>query len=111
MYSEARAPENSLMFSARRRISLKHQIIDFMLLKPFVNEGGPMTKAHVLSLSPQDPPPGSQIEGAYRRLRDNIISRPLKPLEKLRIEHFREGYGLDAKFRLAALARLGSPRP
>ena len=78
-----------------------------MLVKRFVNEGGPaMTKAHVLALSPQDPPPGSQIEGAYRRLRDDIISGTLTPLEKLRIEHLRQRYGIGASALREARSRL-----
>jgi GntR family transcriptional regulator, carbon starvation induced regulator len=88
---------------------LKRQIIDFMLLKRFVNEAGSaMTKAHVLALSPQDPPPGSQIEGAYRRLRDDIISGALIPSEKLRIEHLRQRYGMGASALREALSRLVS---
>jgi GntR family carbon starvation induced transcriptional regulator len=88
---------------------LKRHIIDFMLLERFVNEGGPaMTKAHVLALSPQDPPPGSQIEDAYRRLRDDIISGALIPSEKLRIEHLRQRYGIGASALREALSRLVS---
>src|SRR6185369_8530624 len=101
--------ESTLMLSAWRKLSLKRQIIDFMLVKRFVNEGRPaMTKAHVLALSPQDPPPGSQIEDAYRRLRDDIISGALVPAEKLRIEHLRQRYGIGASALREALSRLVS---
>jgi GntR family transcriptional regulator, carbon starvation induced regulator len=96
------------MFPARR-ISLKLQIIDFMLPQRFVNKGAPaMNQAQVLALSPQDAPPGSQIEGAYRRLRDDIISGTLAPSEKLRIEHLRQRYGLGASALREALSRLVS---
>src|SRR5947209_6609195 len=96
-----------------RKISLKPQIIDFMLVRRFVNEGGPaMNQAHALALSlalsPQDAAPGSQIEGAYRRLRDDIISGTLAPSEKLRIEHLRRTYGFGASALREALSRLVS---
>src|SRR5215475_9391594 len=61
-----------------------------------------------LALSPQDAPPGSQIEGAYRRLRDDIISGVLIPSEKLRIEHLRQRYGMGASALREALSRLVS---
>src|SRR5689334_24842854 len=96
------------MFPARR-ISLKLQIIDFMLSQRFVNEGGPaMNQAQALALFPQDAPAGSQIEGAYRRLRDDIISGTLAPSEKLRIEHLRQRYGIGASALREALSRLVS---
>src|SRR5262249_20363576 len=102
-----------LMFSGPRKISLKHQIIDFMLVQRFVNEGGPAMKqaqamALSLTLAPQDAPPGSQIEGAYRRLRDDIISGTLAPSEKLRIEHLRQRYGIGASALRGAPSRLGA---
>src|SRR5262245_55717372 len=118
-----------LMFSALRKISLKRQIIDFMLTQRFVNEGGPAmiqaqamsrsmsrslsrslarSLAHSLALSSQDAPPGSQIEGAYRRLRDDIIGGTLAPSEKLRIEHLRQRYGMGASALREALSRLVS---
>jgi GntR family transcriptional regulator, carbon starvation induced regulator len=97
------------MFPAPRKISLKRQIIDFMLVQRFVNEGGlRMNQAHVLALSPQAAPPGSQIEGAYLRLRDDIISGTLAPSEKLRIEHLRQRYGIGASALREALSRLVS---
>src|SRR5262249_45605290 len=69
----------------------------FYAAPPICQRGGPaMTKAHALALSPQDPPPGSQIEDAYRRLRDDIISGTLVPAEKLRIGHLRHRLGIGA---------------
>jgi len=53
-------------------------------------------------------PPGSQIEGAYRRLRDDIISGALAPSEKLRIEHLRKSCGFGASALREALSRLVS---
>jgi GntR family transcriptional regulator, carbon starvation induced regulator len=68
-----------------------------------------MNRAHALATLPQDaPPPGSQIEGAYRRLRDDIISGALVPSEKLRIEHLRQRYGMGASALREALSRLVS---
>jgi len=97
------------MFPAPSKISLKRQIIDFMLVQRFVNEAVlRMNRAHVLALAPQDAPPGSQIEGAYRRLRDDIISGTLAPSEKLRIEHLRQRYGIGASALREALSRLVS---
>jgi DNA-binding GntR family transcriptional regulator len=97
------------MLSALRKISLKRQIIDFMLVKRFVNEGGPgMNRAHALATLAQDAPAGSQIEGAYRRLRDDIMSGALVPSEKLRIEHLRQRYGMGASALREALSRLVS---
>jgi GntR family transcriptional regulator, carbon starvation induced regulator len=88
---------------------LKHQIIDFMLRQRFVNESAPpMNPVQFLELSSQAPPPGSQIEGAYRRLRDDIISGALAPSEKLRIEHLRRRYGIGASALREALSRLVS---
>jgi GntR family transcriptional regulator, carbon starvation induced regulator len=97
------------MFPARRKISLKRQIIDFMLLKRFVNEGGPaMNRVHAMATLAQEAPAGSQIEGAYRLLRDDIISGALVPSEKLRIEHLRQRYGMGASALREALSRLVS---
>jgi len=80
-----------------------------MLSQRFVNEGAPaMNQAQALALSAQDAPAGSQIEGAYRRLRDDIISGTLAPSEKLRIEHLRQRYGLGASALREALSRLVS---
>ena len=52
--------------------------------------------------------PGSQIEGAYWRLRDDIIAGVLAPSEKLRIEHLRRAYGFGASALREALSRLVS---
>ena len=52
--------------------------------------------------------PGSQIEGAYWRLRDDIIAGVLAPSEKLRIEHLRKTYGFGASALREALSRLVS---
>src|SRR5262245_62478297 len=67
-----------------------------------------MNRAQALAMLPQDPPPGSQIEGAYRLLRDDIISGALAPSEKLRIEHLRQRYGIGASALREALSRLVS---
>lgn len=53
-----------------------------------------------------DDPHGSQIEGAYWRLRDEIIGGNLAPAEKLRIEHLRKTYGFGASALREALSRL-----
>jgi len=104
-----RQRQKRVKLSALRKISLKLQIIDFMLLKRFVNEAvRRMNRAHTLATLAQDPPPGSQIEGAYRRLRDDIISGTLAPSEKLRIEHLRQRYGMGASALREALSRLVS---
>src|SRR5258705_10011557 len=50
--------------------------------------------------------PGSQIEGAYWRLRDDIVAGALAPSEKLRIEHLRKTYGFGASALREALSRL-----
>jgi DNA-binding GntR family transcriptional regulator len=52
--------------------------------------------------------PGSQIEGAYWRLREEIIGGVLAPSEKLRIEHLRRSYGFGASALREALSRLVS---
>ena len=52
--------------------------------------------------------PGSQIEGAYWRLRDDIIAGVLAPSEKLRIEYLRQTYGFGASALREALSRLVS---
>ena len=102
-----RQRQKRVKLSALRKISLKLHIIDFMLLKRFVNEAvRRMNRAHTLAT--QDPPPGSQIEAAYRRLRDDIISGMLAPSEKLRIEHLRQRYGMGASALREALSRLVS---
>jgi len=67
-----------------------------------------MTPAHALLVSFDDTPPGSQIEGAYRRLRDDIISGALSPSQKLRIEHLRKSSGFGASALREALSRLVS---
>src|SRR5262249_35870289 len=67
-----------------------------------------MTPAHVFLVSAQDAPPGSQIEGAYRRLRDDIISGALAPSQKLRIDHLRKSSGFGASALREALSRLVS---
>src|SRR5262247_1064894 len=65
-------------------------------------------QAQALALPPRDTPPGSQIESAYRRLRDDIIGGTLAPSEKLRIEHLRQRYGIGASALREALSRLVS---
>src|SRR5436190_12112051 len=67
-----------------------------------------MNRAHAWATLAQDVPPGSQIEGAYRRLRDDIISGTLAPSEKLRIGHLRRRYGMGASALREALSRLVS---
>ena len=52
--------------------------------------------------------PGSQIEAAYWRLRDDIIAGVLAPSEKLKIEHLRRTYGFGASALREALSRLVS---
>jgi DNA-binding GntR family transcriptional regulator len=52
--------------------------------------------------------PGSQIEGAYWRLREEIIGGGLAPAAKLRIEHLRKTYGFGASGLREALSRLVS---
>jgi DNA-binding GntR family transcriptional regulator len=52
--------------------------------------------------------PGSQIEAAYWRLRDDIIAGVLAPSTKLRIEHLRRAYGFGASALREALSRLVS---
>src|SRR5215831_2889963 len=52
--------------------------------------------------------PGSQIEAAYWRLRDDIIAGLLAPSEKLKIEHLRRTYGFGASALREALSRLVS---
>src|SRR5262245_46153853 len=53
-----------------------------------------------------DDRPGSQIEGAYWRLREEIIRGHLAPSQKLRIEHLRKAYGFGASGLREALSRL-----
>ena len=67
-----------------------------------------MTLAHAMLVPVDDTPPGSQIEGAYRRLRDDIISGVFAPSEKLRIEHLRQRCGFGASALREALSRLVS---
>ncbi|HLQ94727.1 MAG TPA: FCD domain-containing protein [Xanthobacteraceae bacterium] len=52
--------------------------------------------------------PGSQIEGAYWRLREDIIAGVLAASEKLRIEFLRQTYGFGASAVREALSRLVS---
>ena len=52
--------------------------------------------------------PGSQIEAAYWRLRDDIIAGVLAPSQKLKIEHLRRSYGFGASALREALSRLVS---
>ena len=54
---------------------------------------------------PQDQP-GSQIEGAYWRLREEIICGNLAPSTKLRIDLLRQTYGFGASALREALSRL-----
>ena len=56
---------------------------------------------------PQDQP-GSQIEGAYWRLREEIICGNLAPSTKLRIDLLRQTYGFGASALREALSRLVS---
>jgi len=67
-----------------------------------------MNLAHALLAAAEEAPPGSQIEGAYRRLRDDIISGVLVPSQKLRIEHLRKSCGFGASALREALSRLVS---
>jgi GntR family carbon starvation induced transcriptional regulator len=53
-----------------------------------------------------DNEPGTQIEGAYWRLRDDIIRGTLAPSEKLRIDFLRKTYGYGASALREALSRL-----
>src|SRR5947209_5346970 len=57
---------------------------------------------------PEEEQPGSQIEAAYRRLREDIIGGVLKASEKLRIEHLRRAYPFGASALREALSRLVS---
>lgn len=50
--------------------------------------------------------PGSQIEGAYWRLREEIIRGNLAPSAKLRIDFLRSAYGFGASALREALSRL-----
>jgi DNA-binding GntR family transcriptional regulator len=79
-----------------------------MLPQRFVNEVPSMNLVQPLERPSQEAPPGSQIEGAYRRLRDDIISGALAPSEKLRIEHLRQRYGIGASALREGLSRLVS---
>jgi DNA-binding GntR family transcriptional regulator len=56
----------------------------------------------------EDEVPGSQIEAAYRQLREDIIGGALKASEKLRIDHLRHTYGFGASALREALSRLVS---
>jgi GntR family transcriptional regulator, carbon starvation induced regulator len=86
---------------------LKFEVIDFMVLQRFVNTVSPAVPMALI-----DPPsigdeqPGSQIEGAYWRLRQEIIRGNLAPSQKLRIEHLRKTYGFGASALREALSRL-----
>ena len=57
---------------------------------------------------PEEEQPGSQIEAAYRRLREDIIGGVLRASEKLRIEHLRRAYPFGASALREALSRLVS---
>jgi GntR family carbon starvation induced transcriptional regulator len=65
-----------------------------------------MVQAQVLTAG--DEQPGSQIEGAYLRLRDEIIRGALAPSEKLRIDFLRKSYGFGASALREAMSRLVS---
>jgi GntR family transcriptional regulator, carbon starvation induced regulator len=56
---------------------------------------------------PQDQP-GSQTEGAYWRLREEIICGNLAPSTKLRIDQLRKTYGFGASALREALSRLAA---
>lgn len=60
-----------------------------------------------ISPVPQDQP-GSQIEAAYGRLREEIICGNLAPATKLRIDLLRQTYGFGASALREALSRLVS---
>jgi DNA-binding GntR family transcriptional regulator len=53
-----------------------------------------------------DTPPTTLIEGAYLRLRRDIIEGRLPPGEKLRVEHLKERYGIGAGTLREALSLL-----
>src|SRR5262252_1245036 len=67
-----------------------------------------MNLVQPLELPSEETPPGSQIEDAYRRLRDDIISGAPAPSEKLRIEYLRQRYGIGASALREGLSRLVS---
>jgi GntR family transcriptional regulator, carbon starvation induced regulator len=103
---------------------LKLQIIDFILLHRFVNaptrynpfrhatkryrDAMAAPETAVLSHPAGKGEPGSQIEGAYWRLREDIIAGVLAASEKLRIEFLRQTYGFGASAVREALSRLVS---
>ena len=63
----------------------------------------------LMSLAPlPDAPPGSQIEGAYWCLREEIIRGNLAPAAKLRIDLLRKTYGFGASALREALSRLAA---
>src|SRR5437016_5359809 len=66
----------------------------------------PITASAMDPSAPDDDQHGSQIEGAYRRLRDEIIRGHLAPAQKLRIEHLRTAYAFGASALREALSRL-----
>jgi DNA-binding GntR family transcriptional regulator len=63
-----------------------------------------MSSTHAVMLSEEQP--GSQIEGAYWQLRQEIIRGNLAPAAKLRIESLRGAYGFGASALREALSRL-----
>jgi DNA-binding GntR family transcriptional regulator len=63
-----------------------------------------MSSTHVVTLPEEQP--GSQIEGAYWRLRQEIIRGHLAPAAKLRIDVLRQAYGFGASALREALSRL-----
>src|SRR5258705_12523625 len=65
-------------------------------------------KFAVLAEPAEKDEPGSQIEGAYWRLRGDIIAGVLVASEKLRIEFLRQTYGFGASALREALSRLVS---
>lgn len=64
-----------------------------------------MVLASLTSAVPQEQP-GTQIEGAYWRLRQEIICGNLAPSAKLRIDLLRHSYGFGASALREALSRL-----
>ena len=63
-----------------------------------------MPPASAIPLSHEQP--GTQIEGAYWRLREEIICGNLAPATKLRIDLLRQTYGFGASAIREALSRL-----
>jgi GntR family carbon starvation induced transcriptional regulator len=84
---------------------LKSQIINFMVVSRFVNTHRRTMKPASAAALPQEQA-GSQIEGAYWRLREEIICGNLAPSAKLRIDLLRQTYGFGASALREALSRL-----